>query len=106
MDGPLFSDAQKREFLRRMNMPVRVFIGLILLLGTDVMLGATAPFPQVWILEVLVLLAMVVITLLLSMEILHEVPLIRMWSIVGFAWLGILFGMVLIDYLTRGRWPM
>ncbi len=29
-----------------------------------------------------------------------------MWSIVGFCWLAILFGMTLIDYLTRGRWPL
>ena len=105
MPGDLLPADQRRAFLERMNLPLRVFVGLMLLLGTNIMLGATGLFPQVWIVELLVLAVMIVITLLFSMEILHEAPLIRMWSIVGFCWLGILFGMTLIDYLTRGHWP-
>ena len=31
MDGPLFTDAQRRAFLGKMNLPIRVFVGLILL---------------------------------------------------------------------------
>ena len=57
-------------------------------------------------LEVAVLLVMVVVTMLYSMEVKDDLPLMRMWSVVGFAWLCILFGMVLIDYLTRGSFPM
>ena len=105
MPGNLLPADQRRAFLERMNLPIRVFIGLMLLLATNIMLGATGLFPQVWIVELLVLAVMIVITLLFSMEILHETPLIRMWSIVGFCWLGILFGMTLVDYLTRGKWP-
>ena len=106
MDGPLFTDAQRRAFLGKMNIPIRVFGGLILSLGTMVLFGATTPAPWIWTLEVALLLVMVVVTMLYSMEVLEEVPLMRMWSVVGFAWLCILFGMVLIDYLTRGRYPM
>ena len=106
MQGPLFTDAQKREFVHRMDIPLRVFIGLILSLGTMVLLGATTPAPWIWTVEVAVLLVMVVVTMLYAMEVKDDLPLMRMWSVVGFAWLCILFGMVLIDYLTRDGFPM
>ena len=89
-----------------MDIPLRVFIGLILSLGTMVLLGATTPASWIWMLEVAVLLVMVVVTMLYSMEVKDDLPLMRMWSVVGFAWLCILFGMVLIDYLTRDGFPM
>ena len=106
MNGPLFTDAQKREFIGRMDMPLRVFGGLLLCLGTMVLLGATASAPWIWVIEVAVLLVMVVVTMLYAMEVKDDLPLMRLWSVVGFAWLCILFGMVLIDYLTRGGFPM
>ena len=106
MGGTLLTDEQRRALLRRMDMPFRVFAGLILSLGTLVMLGVTDPFRDVWVLELLVLVVMVVTVLLFSMEILREPPLIRLFSVLGFCWVGILFGMTLIDYLTRGRWPL
>ncbi len=106
MEGELFMDPQRHEFLRRMNLPIRVFVGLVLLLATTVMLGVLQPFEAVWIVELAVLLAMVVIVLLLSMEIVKEPPLIRLFSVVGFCWVAILFAMTLIDYLTRGRFPL
>ncbi len=106
MGDRLFTDEQRRAFLARMNLPLRVFVGLMLLLATNILAGAVQPFAGIWIVETLVLLTMIVITLLFSMEILREAPLIRMWSIVGFCWVGILFGMTMIDYLTRGRWPL
>ena len=106
MQGPLFTDAQKREFVHRMDIPLRVFIGLILSLGTMVLLGATTPASWIWTVEVAVLLVMVVVTMLYAMEVKDDLPLMRMWSVVGFAWLTILFGMVLIEYLTRGGFPM
>ena len=106
MHGDLFTDAQKREFLRRMNIPLRVFVGLILSLGTMVLFGATGPAWWIWMVEVAVLLVMVVVTMLYSMEVMEDLPLMQMWSVVGFSWLCILFGMVLIDYLTRGRYPL
>ena len=86
LDG-LFSGDGRRAFLRAMNMPLRVFVGLLLLLGTNVMLGVWRPFPEVWIVELGVLAAMIAVTLLFAMEIREETPLIRMWSMVGFCWL-------------------
>ena len=106
MQGPLFGDARRRAFLARMDMPLRVFVGLMLSLGTMVLFGATTPASWIWIPEIAVLLVMVVVTMLYSMEVMDDLPLMRMWSVVGFAWLCILFGMVLIDYLTRGRFPL
>ena len=106
MEGDLFTEGQARELLRRMGLPLRVFAGLMLSLGTLVLLGATTPFPTVWTVELAGLLVMVASVLLFSMEILREPPLIRLYSVLGFCWLCILFGMTLIDYLTRGRWPL
>ena len=106
MDGKLLTDAQKHEFLKRMDLPLRCFVGLLLLLATNVMFGFWRPFTEVWILELAVLLAMIVIVLLLSMEIVKEPPLVRLYSVLGFCWVAILFGMTLIDYLTRGRFPL
>ena len=106
MQGPLFTPAQKRAFIGRMDIPLRVFVGLILSLATMVLLGATTPASWIWTVEVAVLLLMVVVTMLYAMEVKDDLPLMRMWSVVGFAWLCILFGMVLIDYLTRGSFPM
>jgi caa(3)-type oxidase subunit IV len=102
MQGPLFTPAQRREFLRRMNIPLRVFVGLILCLCTMVLLGATHPAIWIWMPELGVLLVMVVVTMLYAMEVKDDLPLMRMWSVVGFAWLSILLGMTLLDYLTRG----
>lgn len=106
MQGPLFTGDQKRDFLHRMGIPLRVFVGLILSLGTLVLLGATTSASWIWMVELAVLLVMVVVTMLYAMEVKDDMPLMRMWSVVGFAWLTILFGMVLIDYLTRDRFPM
>ena len=106
MQGPLFTDAEKREFLHRMNIPLRVFVGLILSLGTLVLLGATVSGSWIWMVELAVLVVMVVVTMLYAMEVKDDLPLMRMWSVVGFAWLTILFGMTLLDYLTRDRFPM
>ena len=106
MEDRLFTEAQKHAFLKRMNLPIRVFIGLMLSLGTMVLFGATTPSYSVWIPEVLVLLTMVVTVLLFSMEIIKEPPLIRLYSVLGFCWVSVLFAMTLIDYLTRGRWPL
>ena len=106
MGGEFFNGGEGRELLRRMGLPLRVFAGLMLSLGTLVLFGATTPFPMVWIVELAVLLVMVASVLLFSMEIVREPPLIRLYAVLGFCWLCILFGMTLIDYLTRGRWPL
>ena len=84
-----------------MKMPVLSFLALMVLLGINVLLGATMPFRTVWIVEALVLLAMVLVVLAFSMEVVHEPPLVRLFAVLGFCWVGILFAMTMIDYLTR-----
>ena len=95
------TEAEKQDFLRRMRVPAFAFAALLLLLGVNVLLGAWMPFGAVWIVELLVALAMIVVVMLFSMEVLHEPPLIRLFSVLGFCWVGILFAMTLVDYTTR-----
>ena len=92
---------QKRDIKRRMKVPTISFAVLMVLLAINILLGATASFEKVWILETVVLATMVVVVLLLSMEVIHEPPLIRLYAVLGFCWVSILFTMTLIDYLTR-----
>ncbi len=95
------SEDQKRDIKARMRVPTISFAALIVLLAINILLGATIPFEKVWILETLVLATMVVVVLLLSMEVINEPPLIRLYAVLGFCWVSILFTMTLIDYLTR-----
>ncbi len=46
---------------------------------------------------------MVVTILLFSMEVRHEPPLVKLFAGIGFFWVGILFTMTLVDYLSRGK---
>ena len=95
------TEEQKRDVTARMKVPTISFAVLMALLAINVLLGATIPFEQVWILETVVLATMVVVVLLLSMEVVKEPPLIRLYAVLGFCWVSILFTMTLIDYLTR-----
>ncbi len=52
-------------------------------------------------LHVVVVAVMVALILLVSMEVIHEPPLIRLFSGLGFFWVAILVGMTLTDYLAR-----
>ncbi len=94
-------DDQKQDVKARMKVPTISFAVLMALLAINILLGATLPFEKVWILETVVLATMVVVVLLLSMEVIKEPPLIRLYAVLGFCWVSILFTMTLIDYLTR-----
>jgi len=85
----------------RLRTPVRTFLALLALLAVNVGLGATRPFEQVWIVELGVVGAMAALIVLVSMEVRHEPPLVRLFAGVGFFWVAILFGMTLTDYLAR-----
>ena len=91
----------RRTVWRRMRAPVLSFVALMALLAVNVVLGATLPFRAAWMVEAFVLVCMVVTVLLVSMEVWHEPPLVRVFSALGFFWVLILFGMTLVDYLTR-----
>lgn len=86
---------------RRLRTPILTFLALLGLLAVNVTLGATLPFAHVWALELVVVGLMAAIILLVSMEVLKEPPLIRLFSGLGFFWVCILVGMTLTDYLGR-----
>ena len=90
-----------RILWRHMREPVLTAGALLVMLGINVALGATLPFPNVWIVELIVASAMVVTILLFSMEVRHEPPLVKLFAGIGFFWVGILFAMTLVDYLSR-----
>ncbi len=86
---------------RHMRPAVFSFIALLALLSVNVTLGATLPFTWAYIVEGVVLACMVLAVLLVSMEVLHEPPLMRLFAGLGFFWVAILFTMTLVDYLSR-----
>ena len=103
MRNPLATlNATDRALLRkRLRTPLLTFLALLALLAVNVTLGATLPFAQVWIVELLVVAVMVALILLVSMEVIHEPPLIRLFAGLGFFWVAIMVGMTLTDYLAR-----
>ena len=84
-----------------MRTPAITFVFLLLLLGVNVFLGRTLPFRGAYIVEALVTACMVLTVILISMEVVREPPLIRLFSAVGFFWVAIMFGMTLVDYMSR-----
>ena len=96
-----FTPAERDRIMGRMRVPILSFVALLVLLAVNVVLATTVTLPHLWVIEALVLVTMVAIVLLYSMEVLHEPPLIRLYSTVGFCWVAILFAMTLIDYTTR-----
>ena len=93
--------SDKQDLWRRMKVPTAAVAGLLVMLAANVALSEFATFSGLWLLQLAVAFAMIVVVLLFSMEVLHEPPLMRLFSVLGFCWLAILFAMTLIDYLTR-----
>ncbi len=89
------------EFRRRMRVPVLTTGALLVGLAINVTIAAFFPFRYAWVVELLVVVAMVATVLWISMEIREQTPLVQLFSVVGFVWMGILFGMTLLDYATR-----
>jgi cytochrome c oxidase subunit 4 len=103
MRNPLasLSDEDRALLRRHLRTPVLTFLALLGLLAVNVTLGATLPIAHVWAVELAVVTVMVAIILLVSMEIRHEPPLVRLFAGLGFFWVAILIGMTLTDYLAR-----
>ena len=91
-------DPKVREVMRG---PVITTGVLLALLAVEVLLAMTTPFRAAGYVELGIAAVMVVIVLTFSMELTHAPPLVRLFSILGFFWLAILFGITMIDYLTR-----
>ena len=97
---PLTTD-QRRDIWRQMRVPTYAFIALMVGLAGIVLIGALAPSHWGSIIEFTLMVAMVLTVMLFSMETTEETPLLRFFSALGFVWLGALFAMVMVDYLTR-----
>ena len=100
MDAEVTAE-QRRELMHRMREPLLTFVGLLGLLTLNAITGWFQFFPHTWGLNLGVLVIMIVVVLLFSMEVVKDPPLVRFFSALGFCWVGILFTMVLIDYVTR-----
>lgn len=95
------SAADKRELRHHLREPVLTFVALLVFLAINIALGWLQPFPHAWLVELPIMVLMIATVLLFSMEVIEEPSLVRFFSMLGFCWVGILFTMTLIDYLTR-----
>ena len=96
-----FGPAAKRELWRHMRVPAFSFVALLVFLAAIITTGQLFPSSAgSWIIVGLTV-CMAITVVLFSMEIREEAPLTRFFSVLGFAWVAILFGMTLVDYLTR-----
>lgn len=103
MKNPLdsWSEEDRATLVEHLRTPVLTFLALMALLAVNVALGATLPFGHVWIVELGIVTIMAAIIILVSMEVMHERPLVKLFAGIGFFWVAILFAMTLTDYLAR-----
>ena len=92
---------EQRALWDHMRVPTVAFAALLLLLAGIVLLGALVPSRLASFIEAALAAGMILTMLLLSMEVRKEAPLMRFFSLLGFAWVGILVGMTLVDYVSR-----
>ena len=94
--------SEEGESLReRLRTPALVWVALMLLLALLSAVGVFLDYDHWWIVEVICLGTMVSLVIIFSMEMKRHQPIVRLFSVLGFFWVGILFGMTMTDYLTR-----
>jgi cytochrome c oxidase subunit IV len=90
------------ELRPRLRIPLTVTAVLLSLLAVNGILGTFFTHSSfVWIPEGLIAATMIATVILFAMEVVHEPPIIRLFSGLGFFWVAILFGLTILDYLTR-----
>ncbi len=95
-------DLTTGRFVReKLRTPMVVLGVLLLLLGTETLIGATHTTGFAWCFEFACALTMVALVLVFSMEMFRHQPIVRLFSGLGFFWVGILFSLIMVDYLTR-----
>ena len=100
-DAHTLTPEERRVLWTRMRVPAFSGVALLLMLCGIVALGLLLPGgPTSWAIAGITA-AMAATVLLFSMEVRLEPPLMRFFAGLGFAWVGILFGMILLDYLSR-----
>ena len=98
---PLHDRAARALLLRRMRVPIFSFVALLVMLAAIVLLGWFTPSGVTSYIVAGITLCMILTVLLFSMEVREETGLTRFFAAIGFCWLGILFLMTMLDYLTR-----
>lgn len=101
MTGQRITPEQRQAIWKQMRVPTYAFAALLAGLAGIVLIGTLAPSHWGSILEFALTVAMVLTIILFSMEIVEEDGLMRFFSALGFVWLGALFTMTMVDYLTR-----
>ncbi len=101
MKHDVLTPEQRREIRRQMRVPFFAFMVLLSCLAGVILLGALAPSRTSAIIELALLVVMVLTVLLFTMEVRDEASLLRFFSGLGFIWVGTLFMMTMLDYLTR-----
>jgi cytochrome c oxidase subunit 4 len=89
------------ELKHRLRVPALVWAALMGLLGVISAIGVLAPHGHWWVAELFCLAMMVSLVIVFSMEMRRHQPIVRLFSMLGFFWVGILFAMIMLDYLTR-----
>lgn len=98
---PAMQETERDAVWAAMRVPVFSFVALLGMLACIVFLGVVMPGRVASYIEVGLTLGMVGTVLLFSMEVRHEAPILRFYSVLGFMWLAILVGMTMVDFLTR-----
>ncbi len=93
--------ALSEELRERLRTPARIWLALMLLLAVISAIGVITPYGHWWIAEVLCTVVMVSLVVVFSMEMRRHQPIVRLFSVLGFFWVGILFSLIMVDYLTR-----
>lgn len=89
------------ELRQHLRAPILTLFALLGLLSINVLLGVFFISGHVWIAEAFVVVTMVAIVILYAMEVLKDVPITRLFAAIGFVWVLILFGLTMVDYVTR-----
>jgi cytochrome c oxidase subunit 4 len=99
--SPTLRTELRGELGERLRVPALVWLALMVLLAVITAIGALAPAGHWWIAEFFCMVVMVSLIVVVSMEMLRHQPIVRLFSVLGFFWVSILFGMIMVDYLTR-----
>ena len=89
------------ELRQHLRTPVLALFALLALLGVNVLLGIFFIGGHAWIAEGFVAATMVAIVIMFAMEAVKDAPITRLFAAIGFVWGLILFGLTMVDYVTR-----
>ena len=81
---------ERQELRHELRVPALVWLALMALLSVISTIGVLSPHGHWWIAEVFCLAVMVSLVIVFSMEMHRHAPIVRLFSLLGFFWVGIL----------------